>query len=565
MSESAHPVSVLARPVSVLISALGGQGGGVLTEWIVGAAAHAGFPSQATSIPGVAQRTGATTYYLEVFPERLVPGQAEPTFSLYPLVGDVDVIVASELLEAGRTIEMDYASPDRTTVIASTHRLFAIGEKSALGNGVFPRERLEEAAKKLAHRLVAFDALAVARRAQSEVNAVLLGALAATRILPMSPADFEAAIGEGGVAVERNLAGFEAGLRTADAAMPESSTTASRPWADVRQERAAALGGRGAVFLALTDRVASEFPAALHRTLGEAVARLIDYQDARLAERFLDRVRRVRALDQDGALTEVFARRLAVWMSYEDVIRVADLKTRRSRFDRIRQEQGAGDGTVLVVTDYFKPDLDELYGILPARIAAPIARWAERRWPGGRPTPGQHVRTTSVLGFLRVWVLGRLRFLRPVSLRFEREHALMARWERAVLDAAAVDRGLAIEVADAATVVRGYGQVRRRLSHAFERLLDEVLAPAVARDRAEGRGYARAAEAVRAVRLRLLEDERGVDAAFAPGTDRLPAGDATGGTASAGVATQPMTPPSATGATAPADETRTAAAARRVD
>ena len=504
-----------ARPISILISALGGQGGGVLTEWIVGAAANAGYPAQSTSIPGVAQRTGATTYYLEVFPERAGAGGPEPNFSLYPMVGDVDVIIASELLEAGRTIEMDYASPDRTTLIASTHRLFAIGEKSALGNGVFPRERLEEAARKLAHRLIAFDALAVARMVQSEVNAVLLGALAATRILPMAPGDFEAAIREGGVAVERNLGGFKAGLEAGDSGPAgDDGVAAARPWPEIRPERAAMLGPRGSGFLALTDRVAAEFPEPLQRTLGEAVARLIDYQDARYAEQFLERVRRVRALDPGDRITEVFARRLAVWMTYEDVIRVADLKTRRARFERIRRDNGAADGSVMVVTDYFKPDLDELYGVLPAALGVPIARWAERRWPHGRPTPGQHVRTTSVLGFLRVWTLGRLRFLRPSSLRYQRESALMARWERAVLEAAALDADLAREVAETATVVKGYGEVRRRLSAAFERFLGEVLAPAVARDRAEGGGYARATEIVRGARRRMLEDDTGIEAAM---------------------------------------------------
>ena len=88
-------MAAATRPVSILISALGGQGGGVLTEWIVAAAAHAGNPAQSTSIPGVAQRTGATTYYLEVFPGRIGPADAEPTFSLYPMAGDVDVIIAS--------------------------------------------------------------------------------------------------------------------------------------------------------------------------------------------------------------------------------------------------------------------------------------------------------------------------------------------------------------------------------------------------------------------------------------------------------------------------------------
>jgi indolepyruvate ferredoxin oxidoreductase beta subunit len=505
------------RPISILIAALGGQGGGVLTEWIVGAAAHAGCPAQATSIPGVAQRTGATTYYIEVFPERVERGTPEPVFSLYPMPGDVDVIIASELLEAGRTLEMDYASPERTTLIASTHRLFAIGEKSALGNGVFPRERLEDAAANLTRRLIRFDALGVARQVQSEVNAVLFGALAAAHLLPLSPSDFEAAIREGGVAVDRNLAGFKSGMEAVEsgADRPPLART-PRAWADIRPERTAALGAAGVAFEALADRVEAEFPEDLHQTLGEACAKLIDYQDARYALLFLDRVQKVRAVDHGTRLTGTFARRLAVWMAYEDAIRVADLKTRRTRFERICQEHGVGHRAALVVTDYLKPDLDEIYGILPAAVGAPIARWAERRWPHGRPTLAQHARTTSVLGFLRVWWLGRLRVLRPSSLRYRRESELMSRWQGAVLDAAALDQELAVEVAELARTVKGYGEVRRRLARALERLLDEFLPTVVAGARETGQGYARAAQAVRDARQRILEDENAVDALLAP-------------------------------------------------
>jgi indolepyruvate ferredoxin oxidoreductase beta subunit len=510
------------RPVSILIAALGGQGGGVLTEWIVGAAAHAGYPAQATSIPGVAQRTGATTYYVEVFPERAEPGAAEPVFSLYPTPGDVDVIIASELLEAGRTIEMDYASPGRTTVIASTHRLFSIAEKSAPGDGVFPREALEAAARRLARRFIGFDALALARQHQSEVNALLLGALAASEAVPMTAADFEVAIREGGVAVERNVRGLKAGVELVAAGPPaEAAGSPERPWAEIRSERTAALGRRGPAFAALAARVEEEFPAALHPVLGESIARLIDYQDRRYAELFLERVRRVRALDPGLRLTRAFARRLAVWMSYEDAIRVADLKTRRGRFDRIRRENAAPDGSVLVVTDYLKPDLDELYGILPAAIGGPIARWADRRWPEGRPTIGQHVRTTTVLGFLRVWLLARLRGLRPSSLRRQRELALMGRWEDAVLAAAPLDEALACEVAELGNIVKGYGEVRRRLSGALARFLDESVGPAIEADRREGTGFARSTDIVRAGRERLLADEK----ASAP---PLPSGERAG-------------------------------------
>jgi indolepyruvate ferredoxin oxidoreductase beta subunit len=254
--------------------------------------------------------------------------------------------------------------------------------------------------------------------------------------------------------------------------------------------------------------VEEELPAALHAVLGEGVARLIDYQDRRYAELFLERVRRVRTLDPGLRLTRVFARRLAVWMAYEDAIRVADLKTRRGRFDRIRRENAAPEGSVLVVTDYLKPDLDELYGILPAAIGGPIARWAERRWPEGRPAIGQHVRTTTVLGFLRVWLLARLRGLRPSSLRRQREFALMGRWVVAVLVAAPPDVALACVVGEVGNVVMGYGEVRRRLSGAVARFLDETVRPAIEADRRAGGGFARATDIVRTGRERLLADEK---------------------------------------------------------
>src|SRR5262249_16132588 len=211
-----------------------------------------------------------------------------------------------------------------------------------------------------------------------------------------------------------------------------------------------------------------------------------------------------------GVVTGRLAKRLAVWMSYEDAIRVADLKTRARRFERIRREHGAADDQVLRVTDYLKPDLDELYGILPLALGAPIARWCEARWPEGRPTIGQHVRTTSVLGYARVWALGRLRFLRPTSLRAQREFALIDRWQAAVLDTLALDAALAAEVADMATVVRGYGEVRRRLSAAFVRGLDDILAPAGARDPEQAAGYPRPRNGVRRGRETLLADENGL-------------------------------------------------------
>src|SRR2546427_5634615 len=145
--------------LSLLIPAVGGQGGGVLSEWIVDAALLDGFPTHGTSIPGVAQRTGSTTYYVEIYTER---GAEEPAFSLYPVAGALDVLVAPEVMEVGRMIELGFVSPSRTTVIASTHRLLSIHEKIATGRAIYPQEALQRAAQAASHPLIAFDALAPA-------------------------------------------------------------------------------------------------------------------------------------------------------------------------------------------------------------------------------------------------------------------------------------------------------------------------------------------------------------------------------------------------------------------
>ena len=358
--------------------------------------------------------------------------------------GAVDVLLAPELLEIGRMIEAGFPSPSRTTIVASTHRLYSIHEKMATGRGISDAGQLQAAARAFSRVLVAFDALAVGREHGTEVNAVLLGALAGCQALPIGAAAYRTAIERKAVQVAQNLKGFEVGFE---------------------------LGRRRTV----ADAPSPKPPQDLEAIIAQARARLVDYQDERYAARYLERLRPFLAGDVELATT--VARHLAVWMTYEDAIRVADLKTRAGRFERIRHES-APPGAVVEVTDYLKPDLDELYGILPRRLVAPFARWAERRWPHGRPTLGQHVRTTTVLGFLRVWLLARCRRLRPNSYRAHLEHTRMERWLAAVTRAAAWDADLAHEIARAAQLVKGYGDVRRRMEALFDELVDTTLAVA---------------------------------------------------------------------------------------
>src|ERR1700761_9027232 len=131
------------RPIKLTIAALGGQGGGVLADWLIEIAESEGYLAQSTSVPGVAQRTGATIYYLEFFPRALATQAGRPpVLALMPVPGDVDCVIASELAEAGRAIQRGLVTPDRPTLISSTHRSYAIAEKSAMGQGAADSEGL---------------------------------------------------------------------------------------------------------------------------------------------------------------------------------------------------------------------------------------------------------------------------------------------------------------------------------------------------------------------------------------------------------------------------------------
>ena len=187
------------RSLTILVAALGGEGGGVMADWLIDAATQCDFPAQSTSIPGVAQRTGATTYYLEIYPERReLLGGREPVMSLTPNPGNVDVMVASELIEAARAMQNGYVSPQRTTLIASTHRIYATGEKTHATDGRFDSQRVLEAARGLAKKAVLFDMQRLAQENGTVINAVLFGALTGCGALPLPREACEQAIRRSG-------------------------------------------------------------------------------------------------------------------------------------------------------------------------------------------------------------------------------------------------------------------------------------------------------------------------------------------------------------------------------
>ena len=199
--------------IKLAVLAVGGQGGGVLTGWIEDLARANGYAVQATSVAGVAQRTGATVYYVEMAPQ----GEGAPVFALMPAAGDVDILIAAEMMEAGRAIIRGFVTPDRTTLIASTHRALAVSEKTVPGDGIAASDEVIAAAEVAARRFIRADFDTIAVQAGSVISATLFGALAASEALPFPRAAFEAAIRAGGKGIEGSLRAFAAGFDAARA------------------------------------------------------------------------------------------------------------------------------------------------------------------------------------------------------------------------------------------------------------------------------------------------------------------------------------------------------------
>jgi indolepyruvate ferredoxin oxidoreductase beta subunit len=486
------------RPICIAVMAMGGQGGGVLADWIVELAESQGWHAQSTSVPGVAQRTGATIYYVEMLPPKA--GRA-PILSLMPAQGEVDVVLASELMEAGRSILRGLVTPDRTTLIASTHRMYSTAEKEKPGDATADPAVVVDAAGVAAKRTIAFDMEALANKNNSHISACLFGTLAASAALPFGRESFEAIIKAGGRGIEPSLKAFSAAYeQAAQPAAPRPALT--RP--GKRFAPLPASAGRADL-----DRLLArirEFPASLHAILFAGVKHLTDFQDPAYAGEYLDRVTKIYELDRarggagkSYALTAAAAKYIAVAMSYDDVIRVADLKTRSSRFARVQRENSVGEGQIVYTTEYMHPRLEEVAGTMPA----PLGRFLESHPAlfGWMFRKGRRVRSGTIHWFLMLYVLAALKPIRRTTLRHRREMAHLDQWLALAAARVSENYDLAVEIINTRRLVKGYSDTHARGVSKFDRVIGAVPLLAARPDGAEW---------MRRLRDAALMDENGI-------------------------------------------------------
>jgi indolepyruvate ferredoxin oxidoreductase beta subunit len=483
------------RIIKLAVLAVGGQGGGVLADWITAVAEVNGYRAQSTSVAGVAQRTGATIYYVELCRDT----GRQPVFALSPAQGDVDILIASELMEAGRAIIRGFVTPNRTTLIASSHRIAAISEKIEPGDGRAPSDQVMAAAKGSAKRFISFDMEQMALDAGSMISASLLGALAGSGALPFPRETYEEIIrgsGRGAIASLKAFAAAHDRARDVEAA-PEAFPPQPIPSTPKVKGPQQLLSQ----WQSLNARV-DAYPELVRDMALRGLRKVTDYQDVAYGTEYLDRLDQAVKLDSAGyALSLSAAKHLANAMCYDDMIRVSDLKTRSKRDARVRSEVGVRDGTVLQLTEYFHPRIEEFCGTLPAGLGRYIeSRPKVSAWLDRRINRGRRIRTDSMSGFAMLWFIGGLRRWRRSLLRHQVETEHLQHWYKLALDHVSQDYALAVEILNCRRLIKGYSDTHVRAFSKFDRVLSGL-------DLVKGRPDA--ADWIRRLREAALKDEKG--------------------------------------------------------
>ncbi len=441
------------KTISILITALGGEGGGTLMNWILECARSQKLFVQGTSVPGVAQRTGSTSYYIEIC-DKNFDNEKEPVLSLFPKPGRVDIVIASELLEAARVLERGYVNPDSTTLITSSSRIFTNLEKSHLSDGRFDQEKILNTCKKMSKNFICLDLNTMASDHSTIVSATMFGALAGSGVLPWKKSICEN-IFQDNIFGKNSLSGFNFAYEQVKVTSINSTINKK----NINNES-----------------LSSEFLNIIN--IGKE--RCADFQNSKYSEVFLSRVERILSIiNQEDpevlAVAENIVRRLALWMTYEDIPRVAQLKIKPDRFKKIKKEVNIKSNQILLIQDIFKPGINEIAAMLPARIG----KWfiKNKKIMSHLPFIGKGIKINSltISGFIILKFLSSFRYIRPVSLRYKEEQKNIDIWINNLILSLNKSISFSEGLADMPQLLKGYGDTWDRGIKKYNKINDALI------------------------------------------------------------------------------------------
>lgn len=429
----------------ILIPSVGGLGVGVFVEWLSAALIMEGLKPNVLNLPGVSQRTGRTLSYMEI-------GSDGTSFSPFPTKGNIDLIISHEFLELLRVLKEGYGGKG-CNVIGTTYRYYTTYEKLSLKRDIYTYENFRDVIEKYSKDHIMADIYKLGISDFS--NAHLLGLLCASGYMPFIRREtYERAMEAVRIDTERNLRDFNTGCellgrikRDSSPSVIDEISPCDTPDLYIKES---------------IERLGLTYGKDIRDVLFEAVGQIIDYQDVKYARLYISRVYDLHSVLESNGTVRIgvikeFARVLAIRMMYEDIIRVAEKKISRGRFERIRRLYRIQDRDVFWIKDFFGPDIDELYGILPNLLGKIFDRLLSRyriSWKTG-------MFTNHISGFLILKGISKLRFLRRHSLRYAKENSLIEMYIDHIRRCSAHTTDSALLAAKGGAIVRGYGDVRR--------------------------------------------------------------------------------------------------------
>jgi hypothetical protein len=237
-------------------------------------------------------------------------------------------------------------------------------------------------------------------------------------------------------------------------------------WSSVRYLLADFIGDDDAAPPFLPDGL----PDALVPLVSEAIERLIEYQGPGYAQLYVDRLRRF--IGRRGvyeALLGEIARLMAARMSYDDPIRIAQIKL-------AGLDAGVARTTTGSAVDIKKFRWDELVEALPAAVADPVLGVLDRIGWLHRPV-SIRFSTASRFGLRRLKIEAGLRRWRLFSVRYATERVWVERWLHMIDRALTKQPQAAAAIVQTATMIHDYGDVYRQGLADWHLIIDGLAKP----------------------------------------------------------------------------------------
>jgi hypothetical protein len=214
----------------------------------------------------------------------------------------------------------------------------------------------------------------------------------------------------------------------------------------------------------------ADLPAGAAAVVSEGIHLLMDYQGPGYAQLYVDRLRRfVGRQGVDDAMIGEIARLMAMRMSYDDPIRIAQMKLGE-------YAEAPGVPGIPSSDDVRQFRLDELVGALPATVAEPVLDTLEYVGWVHKPV-SIRFSTANKWGLRRLKIEAALRRWRLFSVRYGNERAWVERWLHMIDRSLTKQPAAAPEILQTATMVQGYGDAYRQGLADWHLIIDGLAKP----------------------------------------------------------------------------------------